>query len=251
MSRFNRITRSIRTELLCWLVIPILVLLSVGVALNYGLAISMATDAYDKALIDSVYCISRCVQERNGKISVDLPPAALEILRDDVSDKVYYQVVDKDLNLISGDKMPPITFSPELTEESSDCRDGTIGGEQVRIAVADISLPNDPKTKVYIQVGETMHQREHIAGRILVGVVVPQLIILSLSVLLVWFGVRRGLTPLNNVKEAVASRSPADLRPLQVDNVPREVRPLVAAINELLERLEHDLHAQRRFVANA
>jgi two-component system sensor histidine kinase TctE len=57
--------------------------------------------------------------------------------------------------------------------------------------------------------------------------------------------------PLRNVRDAVASRSPVDLSPIALDNVPGEVRPLVTAINELLDRLQEDLQAQRRFVANA
>ena len=248
----KRLTPSIRTQLLFWLVIPILVLLSVGVALSYGLAIGLATDAYDKGLLDSVYAIARCIERKGDKIVVDVPPAALAILQDDISDKVYYQVLDKDGKLIAGNRdMPPFKPRVDLVENASDCRDATIGGEQVRIAVVNVAVPRDPKAHVYIQVGETMHQRERIADQILVGIIIPQFGILALSALLVWFGVRRGLMPLGNVRDAVASRSPVDLSPLAVDNVPREVRPLVTAINELLDRLEKDLQAQRRFVANA
>jgi two-component system sensor histidine kinase TctE len=49
----------------------------------------------------------------------------------------------------------------------------------------------------------------------------------------------------------VASRSPVDLGPIAAEDVPKEVQPLVIAINELLEKLKEDIEAQRRFVANA
>jgi two-component system sensor histidine kinase TctE len=248
----KRLTPSIRTQLLFWLLVPILVLLSVGVALSYGLAIGLATDAYDKALLDSVHSIVRCIQRKDKNIIVDVPPAALAILRDDTSDKVYYQVLDKDSHLIAGDRdMPPVSPGPDLVENASDCRDGSIDGEQVRIAVVSVAVPGSPKQFVYVQVGETMHQRERIADQILMGIILPQFGILGLSALLVWFGVRRGLLPLSNVRDAVARRSPIDLSPLDLENVPAEVRPLVTAINELLDRLQQDIQAQRRFVANA
>jgi two-component system sensor histidine kinase TctE len=56
---------------------------------------------------------------------------------------------------------------------------------------------------------------------------------------------------LNNLRDAVASRTPVDLGPIAVEDVPKEVRPLVTAINELLQRLQDDMQSQRRFVANA
>jgi two-component system sensor histidine kinase TctE len=96
-----------------------------------------------------------------------------------------------------------------------------------------------------------MHARDRIADQILIGVIVPQFAILALSALLVWFGVRRGLVPLSKLRDAVATRSPVDLRPLPIQDVPKEVRPLVTAINELMDRLQQDMEAQRRFVANA
>lgn len=248
----RRLTPSIRTQLLFWLMIPILVLLSVGTALSYGLAIGLATDAYDKALLDSVHSIARCIERHGDKIVVDVPPAALAILQDDVSDKVYYQVIDKTGVVIAGDSnMPPLQLHSDLIENTSECRDATINKEEVRIAAVPVALPGHPKQLVYIQVGETLHQRERIADQILIGIILPQFAILGLSALVVWFGVRRGLTPLRNVRDAVASRSPVDLSPLDVENVPKEVRPLVMAINELLDRLQKDIQAQRRFVANA
>jgi len=248
----RRLTPSIRTQLLLWLVTPILVLLSVGDALSYGLAINLATDAYDKALVDSVYSIARCIQRKGDKITVELPPAALAILQDDINDKVYYQVLGTDLKLIAGDRnMPPLKNVAELVENASDCDDGTINGEQVRIAKLRIAVAGDPKKFVFVRVAETMHQREKIADQILIGIIAPQFGILALSALLVWFGVRRGLMPLSNLRDAVASRSAVHLSPIDVDNVPAEVRPLVTAINELLNRLQADIQAQRRFVANA
>jgi two-component system sensor histidine kinase TctE len=130
-------------------------------------------------------------------------------------------------------------------------RDDKTNGEEIRIASVNYPIPGYKNQAVFIQVAETLHGREQIADEILSGVVLPQLVMVVMSALVVWFGVTRGLRPLNSIRDAVASRTPMDLRPIALDNVPREVRPLVRAINELLDRLREDLAAQRRFVANA
>jgi two-component system sensor histidine kinase TctE len=229
-----------------------LVLLSVEVAFSYGLAVKLATESYDKGLYDDVVAISRCVKRKGDNLFVDVPPAALSILRDDPSDKVFYQVLDSNCKVIAGDtNMPALKPNAALMANQSDFRDGIIDGEQVRIAALNVTIPGEPHRAVFVQVGETMHQRVSVERQILLGIIVPQFGFLALSALLVWFGVRRGLMPLSAVRDAVASRTPADMRPLSLEQVPKEVRPLVLAINELLHRLEQDLQAQRRFVANA
>jgi two-component system, OmpR family, sensor histidine kinase TctE len=243
---------SIRTQLLAWLVIPILVLLLVGALLTYGLAIGLATDAYDKALLDSVYSVANCVQMRQNRVIVDLPPAALAILKDDIKDRVFYQVLDEKGQILSGDSvLPPPKIEPGIELTSADYRDGNINGEDVRIACIKYPLPGQRERYVYIQVAETLHGREHVGEEIMVGVILPQLAMVVISGLMLWFGVTRGLRPLNSVRDAVASRSPLDLRPISITYTPREVRPLVKAINDLLELLREDMQAQRRFVANA
>lgn len=249
----SRLNPSIRTQLLAWLVIPILVLLLVGAALTYGLAIRMATDAYDKALLDSVYSIAGCVKKQDGSLSVDIPPAALAILKDNMKDRVMYQVLDEHHRIVAGDaKLPFPAFEDDDEQDHSvDYRDASIEGEPIRVASIKYQLPANPGTYLYIQVAETLHGREQIADEILIGTLTTQFVIVTLSGLVVLFGVRRGLRPLNNLRDAVASRTPVDLGPIAVEDVPKEVRPLVTAINELLQRLQDDMQSQRRFVANA
>jgi two-component system, OmpR family, sensor histidine kinase TctE len=53
------------------------------------------------------------------------------------------------------------------------------------------------------------------------------------------------------VREAIASRSQWNLLPVFEVDAPVEIRPLIDAIDDLLKRLNEDIEAQRRFVANA
>jgi len=249
----KKATPSLRRQLLQWLMIPILVLMLIGALVTYGLAIAFATEGYDQALVDCIHSIASHIVSRDGRVVVDLPPVALEILKDNAKDKLYYQVKDSHGDVIASDtRIPDTEFgdASDLNEKEPDYTYGRIRGEEVRIASL---LFREPKSggKVVIQVAETLRAREEFADKILIGLVVPQLFIVVGIGLAIFFGIRRGLTPLNNLRDAVAMRTPHDLGPIPEENVPREVRTLVSAINGLLERLHMDIEAQRRFVANA
>ena len=64
----------------------------------------------------------------------------------------------------------------------------------------------------------------------------PELLIALATLLIVWFGVKRGLRPLARLSEEIKSRSAGDLRPIDAAGAPEETRPLVGALNGLLER---------------
>src|SRR4029077_21044995 len=71
------------------------------------------------------------------------------------------------------------------------------------------------------------------------------------SIALAWFGVARGLVPLQDLRSELLSRAPRDLRPLSADAAPGDIAPLVSAFNRLLEHLRDANTLQQRFLANA
>ncbi|HEY8063741.1 MAG TPA: HAMP domain-containing sensor histidine kinase [Methylosinus sp.] len=72
------------------------------------------------------------------------------------------------------------------------------------------------------------------------------------TVVLAWFVVRRGLTPLRAVAGEVARIDMNSLRQrLPTSGVPIEIAPLVEGMNEALMRLDAGVERQRRFTANA
>ena len=59
------------------------------------------------------------------------------------------------------------------------------------------------------------------------------------------------LKPITRLSHEVDSRAEQDLRPLAAHQIPDEIRPFVASINRLLERVAQAMDLQRRFVADA
>ena len=102
-----------------------------------------------------------------------------------------------------------------------------------------------------VQIAQPMSARRELAASMALRTIVPLLAVLPFLAILIWFTIARGLKPLDRVAAAVARRSPALLEPLPETDLPREVQPLVGALNDLLSRLSHTLDAQRAFVADA
>lgn len=84
-----------------------------------------------------------------------------------------------------------------------------------------------------------------------VGAAAPLLLGLVATLGMIWLALGRGLRPLDDLGAELAARRPDALTPLPDETVPHELRPVVAALNDLLARLDVALSKERRFVADA
>lgn len=76
--------------------------------------------------------------------------------------------------------------------------------------------------------------------------------VLSLSaLLLVWLAVSAALRPLEALRRSVAARTSEDLQPLSDVGMPRELRPLIDALNQFNDRLRSLFERQSQFIADA
>ncbi len=238
---------SIRRLLALWLVIPLLTLILISAIPGYFLAVRAANDAYDNGLLDPATAIANYVRENEDETEVKVPPAAIEALRIDTIDKIFFQVTGPDHEVISGNAVIP---NPEIAMDNTgqSVYSAMIEGEAVRVAAISIPRRNG---NVLVQVAETTLKRDRLVHDILVGAFTPAILVAFVAVILFWFGIRRALAPLDELREQIRSRTPGELSPVSDSGAPLEVRPLVGAINDLLARLAEALEAQQRFIANA
>jgi two-component system, OmpR family, sensor histidine kinase QseC len=108
----------------------------------------------------------------------------------------------------------------------------------------------DDANGVVIRMGERDDSRRDITHALSVDLGLTQLIGLPLLALLVGWAVGRGLRPLQRLTQALASRAPGSRQPIQLDNAPQELQPVVQALNSQLGRLEDALERERRFSAD-
>jgi two-component system sensor histidine kinase TctE len=102
-----------------------------------------------------------------------------------------------------------------------------------------------------LHVSETTQQRQALIRGILANIVIPQLLLTLIALAVVWYGLKQGLRPLERLRHEVLNRKRDDLSQLDGSKAPAEVRPLIDAVNDLLERLKQVMAAQQRFVADA
>jgi len=240
-------SRSLRLRLTYWLIGPLLLLVAAGSFVSYRIALNAANKAYDSALLDPVLAIASHIRRTGSRTELDMPSIAIEALRIDTEDRVFYQVLGPRDELIAG--TPRLPAPPErLRSEEHIFYDALLEGERVRVAARAVPVENGI---AIVQVAETLVKRDKLVLELLIGATAPQLLIAFASVVLFWLGIGRGLAPLDRLRDEIAARSPRDLRPLPEQERPQEIQPLVGALNSLLSRLGAAIGLQRRFIANA
>jgi two-component system sensor histidine kinase TctE len=193
--------------------------------------------------------IGRQIKVLRGRIYIDLPEVAVQMLRSREADSLYYLVTGPDKEYISGE--PDLKPSPLPPSEQVRYYDDTYRGAQVRVAVVQFPVDTeDVHGQVSVQVAETLPARTDLLREVLIQIALPQVLLGIIAIVMLWFAVGRGLAPLHGLREAIEQRSHRDLAALPVTQSPREVRPLIDAMNGLMQRLGAALNAQQRFIAD-
>jgi two-component system sensor histidine kinase TctE len=245
---------ALRRSLLMYLLIPLMALWMFSGVVAYRIARNYANIAYDRSLFDSVETIEEQIKIRKGKATLELPDSAWKILGFDQQDEVYFDVRRGDGGILAGEYDIPDPPPRMYVLGKAIFHDGMLRGKPIRIASLYVSPGGQGAGKVgqvLVQVAETLNKRETMADEMLWAVVVPELILVLLAGASVWIGVSRSLRPLEQLRDAVRDRSHRDLSPIQEDRSPREVQPLLSAINDLMQRLNLVLNVQRHFIADA
>jgi two-component system sensor histidine kinase TctE len=246
-------------EILDWLLVPLLLLWPISVALTYVATKSLANSPFDRAMGNQAQLLADHVRFESGRTVLALPPAARDLLRADEVDQVYYQVIGRQGEIVAGETdLPPPDEEDIPSAGHLQYRNGFYRGAEVRIAALAVDPQDGPRAAApaaahpaLVQVAETLEKRSQLAGELVKGVILPQFVILPVAVLLVWFGLVRGLVPLSRLTERIRARQPADLSPIDAGAAPEEVAPLIRSINDLMRRLDLSLQGQQRFIANA
>ncbi len=247
MSILQNKQRPLRTQLLRWLLYPLLTLLAIDAAVSFGLAGHFSKNAYDKALVEVGHELSLQIRQDQSGISLDLPEVARRLLLQDPQDKIFFELLDGNGSRIAGEEIPKASRDTTASRNNILLYDAHIDGAPVRV----VQLMLEEMSGATIRVAETNVKRTEMAQQIIASVLLPQIILILLVGVLIPFGVLRGLAPLKSLERAIAERSARDRSPLNESTVPTEVVPLVMSMNSLLARLDTVLNAQSRFVADA
>ncbi|MDR3395311.1 MAG: ATP-binding protein [Parasulfuritortus sp.] len=104
---------------------------------------------------------------------------------------------------------------------------------------------------VRIAIGQQTSVRNVIARNSALRTVLPFFALILVLLLFVNVLIRRMFKPMTQLAQDLDQRDEQDLRALNADHVPSEVRPFLVAINRLLSRVAQSMALQRRFLADA
>jgi len=271
---------SLERQLLLWLLLPQLVLWLGGGIGAFHLASAYVSEAIDASLLQAGRALSRQLKPIGSGLFIDLPKAAQDVLEADPSDRLYYMVSSPPGQFILGNQNLPAPtqawnldpvmgqayyFDGEMTPRPA-IRAAVAGGppEQPMTATLAQAQPvrvlslyqrfgeetGQPQTML-IQIARSSTNREALAKRILIDMLLPMSMVIFLLTVIVWWGIRKGLEPLMRLRQQVHGRTPSDLAPLQLESAPRELWSLMHALNALLSATHQQIQAQKRFIGDA
>ena len=102
-----------------------------------------------------------------------------------------------------------------------------------------------------VTTADRLTERATLLRNVMVAAVVPFIVALIGSLMVLWFGVGRGLLPLERLRQVLARRTPDALIPIQNIPMSRDLLPLVNTLNHLLERMSVTISRERRFTSDA
>ncbi|MDB5854735.1 MAG: two-component sensor histidine kinase [Herminiimonas sp.] len=136
-------------------------------------------------------------------------------------------------------------------EPSSLPQRAELGFSNVATATGNWRVYSAQHGDTVVQVAQPTSARRAVAADMALKTVTPMFLLFPFLGALIWIGVGKGLQPVQRVAADVKARDAGSLAPVSDANLPEEIQPLTHALNGLLGRLDHAIHAQRAFVADA
>lgn len=166
----------------------------------------------------------------------DLPPKTY-------MEKFNFQVWSNDGKLLlHSPTAPKIPLAAEVDGYS----DKVIGKKKWRVFTA-----YNEKAGVRTVLAERYDTRNELGHRIAQDDLYIMLLTFPLSGLLIWIIIGRGLDSLDRVAQEVANRAPTHLEPVDLKEVPEEIKPVIDELNKLFYRLKEGFEREKRFAADA
>ncbi|MDH2376072.1 sensor histidine kinase [Providencia rettgeri] len=109
---------------------------------------------------------------------------------------------------------------------------------------------NDQKT-FEVVIAESYSDRKSLLGNPAEGTAIPLAFILGIMLLAILITAYFSLRPLRQSAKLISIRQPGNLTPIETKEQYKEIRPIIAAINNLMSRVDAANQREKRFMADA
>ncbi len=248
MSAKENNIRSLRGFLMQRLMISLYLLWLVSTVVGYFATIYYVNEPYDLVLLQRANAVAAQLKLGSGIEKLNVEPFLPDGTDPGMPDRVLYTVTDSEGRKIAGNGNTLRPLSYRRDREGPLFSNGEREGQKTRmVSLTFMSNGN----LLQLHVSETTQQRQALIRGILANIVIPQILLTLIALGVVWYGLKQGLRPLERLRHEVLNRRRDDLAQLDGSKAPAEVRPLIDAVNDLLERLKQVIAVQQRFVADA
>lgn len=251
---------SLRRYLLLGILVPTALFMLVNTITLYRQALRAVNTAYDRTLLASAKSIGELLEvEGDGaqaRFRTNVPYSALEAFEADNRSRMVYRISTVQGELIDGTPDLPL-WRGRLPNQGPyaalvDFYDDTVRGDAVRVAVLLQPVASrQGRGMVTIQVAETLELRQTLARQILIDTLLRQSLLALVIALVVVLVVQRATRPVRYLSANLRQRAEDDLTAIAAPDLPRELRPLLDATNQVMARLHDLLEHQKRFVRDA
>jgi two-component system sensor histidine kinase TctE len=253
MAESGKARFSLRRLLLRRLLVFLIPLVLVTLVGAYFVTLYYVNAAFDRSLARRVYALADQVEVVQGRVVVDLPKSAHEILEFDPTDVSYFRVIGPNGEDLFGTKelLPPPTQLLQKNGKASFFYT-SVDDDKVRVAVYMLSLKGTrAKGEVTIMAAETTDKRTRLADDVLLTMLLPMIAVVGLLIYAVSLAVDMSLRPVHAIRRAIASRGSHDLDPIELHGLPSEIEPLLAEMNRLVADLRALHDSRQRFLADS
>jgi two-component system sensor histidine kinase TctE len=241
----------LRTQLYLLLLGPMLLLTLASAWLAHDSARDMARAAVERTLLGSARMIGEAIAAEEDPLHAELPPAALENLETGAGDRVYYRADHPARGLLLGFADFP-RYRGTLAADHWQGFEATLQGEPVHVvAFAQPVFPFDPGSAMVVQVATTQRAERALVWQLWMRSLWPPALLLGAVAVLGWIWVRVALAPVTRISEQLQAHAVESTGRFDGGHVPRELQPLVRAIDGLTDRIAAFVAERGRFIANA
>jgi len=237
-----------------WLVLPLALLVPATAFVFYRLALAPALDSLDHALDGTALALERLVRNDDGVLSLVVSRELDSALRADRYDEVHWVALGTEGQVLAGDRGLATLGGPP---SDVDWRffDASYNHQPVRVALHSWTCRLATATRAAglceARVSETLNKRHGVAQQVLTAAASAMLVEALVLAVMGWLAIVRSLKPVESLSKDIEQRSPEHLGAVDRPDIPREVAPLVAALNGLFARVVTASAAEKAFIADA
>ncbi|WBS03661.1 ATP-binding protein [Pseudoduganella sp. SL102] len=233
---------SLRRRLLAAIVAASTVLWLASLGIVTVIAWQETNDVFDDALEESGYMLMAATTDWDERgLLAQARPGGAQARKVDMQ----YQVVVAGRVIQRTGGAPAQPFVADFDDDDG-FADVEVQERRWRVFVV-----RDAARNVEVQVGQKHSKRFDILEELADHLLLPVLGFLALLALACWLLTGRVLQPLRRTASAIAAKTPDDLAQVPLEGQPKELLPIVQALNGVLARLDAALQAERRFTADA